>query len=101
MIDAADALVVAAMAATTFLCRILGYVVMAYVPPTERVRRGLDALPGAVVAAVVVPGAIGAGVSGVAGIAAAVVAMALTRRDLVALVAGCGTAALLRAIGVY
>lgn len=101
MIDAADVAVVIAMGVATFLCRTIGYVVMAYVPPSERVRRGLEALPGAVVAAVVVPGAIGAGVSGTIGIAIAIAAMAVTRRDLVALVAGCGAAAALRAAGIY
>jgi uncharacterized membrane protein len=99
MIDPINGLVIALMALATYLCRSLGYLAMAYVPLTGRVRRGLEALPGAVVVSIVLPGALAAGPAGLLGIVASVVAMLLLRRDFLALAAGCGTAALLRAAG--
>ena len=48
-------LVIAAMAAVTYLTRIGGFIVMGYVPLTRRVRAFLQALPGAVVVAIVLP----------------------------------------------
>lgn len=99
MTDPADLLVIALMAIATYLCRSLGYFVMGYVPLTGRIRRGLEALPGAVVISIVLPGALAAGLAGLLGIAASVLAMLTLRRDFLAIVAGCGTAALVRAAG--
>jgi uncharacterized membrane protein len=99
MADPVGLAVIAAMAAATYACRALGYAVMGFVPLTTRVRRGLEGLPGAVVAAVVLPGAIAAGPAGIAGVGAAVLAMLVVRRDVAALAAGCGVAALARAAG--
>src|ERR1041385_2021969 len=44
-----------AMAAATFLTRISGYWLMGHVPMTRRVRRTLEVLPGAIMAATIVP----------------------------------------------
>jgi uncharacterized membrane protein len=98
MTDALDVTVIVLMALATVLCRTFGYFAMSYVDLTPRIRRGLEALPGAVVVSIVLPGAITAGVAGVLGILAAVLAMWWTRRDILALVAGCGTVILVRAI---
>lgn len=98
MTDVFDVAVILLMAVATMLCRTLGYFAMNYVDLTPRVRRGLEALPGAVVVSIVLPGAITAGLAGVLGILAAIAAMWWTRRDILALVAGCGTAILVRAV---
>lgn len=94
-----DLVVIVVMALATYACRSLGYLVMGYVPITPAVRRALDALPGAVVVSVVLPGALTAGPSGVVGICGGLTAMALTRRDIIALVAGCLLCAAARAAG--
>lgn len=86
MIDIAAIL---AMTATTYFCRSVGYFLMGYVPLTVRVRRGLEALPGAVVVSIVIPGAIAAGPAGVAAVLAGVFVMWMTRRDIAGLFAGC------------
>jgi uncharacterized membrane protein len=99
MADPAGLAVIVAMALATYACRALGYAVMGFVPLTARVRRGLEALPGAVVASVVLPGALAAGPSGLAGVAAAILAMLIVKRDVAALAAGCGVASLARAAG--
>ena len=44
-----------AMAAATYLTRISGYWLMGHIPMTRRVRRCLEVLPGAIMAATIVP----------------------------------------------
>jgi uncharacterized membrane protein len=99
MTDGVDLAIILAMALATYACRLSGYWLMGFVELTPRIRRGLNALPGAVVASLVVPGAIAAGVVGVAACAVAVLTMWLTRRDIAAMLAGCASAAALRALG--
>lgn len=99
MTNWADLLVILGMAAATILCRTSGYLIMGYVPLTNRVRRGLEALPGAVVVSIVAPAAVAAGPSGIAGIVAAIVLMLLTRKDIAALAGGVGAVILARAAG--
>ncbi|MFV0281745.1 MAG: AzlD family protein [Rhodoblastus sp.] len=91
--------VISATAAVTVLMRLGGYWLMARVPMTARVKRGLDALPASIFIATVAPIALKAGVPGVAAVAAAVFVMFLTRRELPALAAGFATAAVLRGLG--
>ena len=83
----------------TYLCRILGVLLMARLPLTQPVRDGLAALPGSIVVAVVLPLAVKAGPTGIAALAAAVISMLVKRHELLALVVGLGTAAALRAAG--
>lgn len=99
MTDALDILVIIGMAIATLLCRTSGYIIMGYVPLTPRVRRGLEALPGAVVVSLVVPAGLSAGISGLVGIAAAILAMWATRKDILALAAGVGSVIAVRALG--
>jgi uncharacterized membrane protein len=94
-----SALAIAAMALATYLCRISGVVLMSRVRLTPAVQRALAALPGSIVAATVVPIAARSGLDAVAGILAGVVAMALTRNEVVALAAGLGLAAGIRFLG--
>ena len=44
-----------AMAAATLLTRVAGYWLMGHIPLTRRVRRSLEVLPGAIMAATIVP----------------------------------------------
>lgn len=91
-------LVIAAMALVTYAMRAGGYFLMAYVPMTGRVRAFLQALPGAVVVALVVPVAANGGVAAAAAVLAALAMMAWWRNDLVAVVSGVAAAALVRAV---
>jgi uncharacterized membrane protein len=97
--DHGAALAIAAMALATYLCRISGVVLMSRVRLTPAVQRALAALPGSIVAATVVPIAARSGIDAIAGIMAGVVAMVLTRNEVVALAAGLGLAAALRFTG--
>lgn len=92
-------LAIAIMGMVTVALRLGGFFLMRYVPVTPRVRRMLDALPGSVIAAAVLPVAIQGGTVAVAAIAAAILVMALSRNDVVAVLAGVGIAALLRLQG--
>ncbi len=89
---------IAAMALVTFLCRIAGVVVMSRVRITPRFERGLRALPGSIILATILPAVIDNGWPALVALGAAVVAMAVTRIDIVGLVAGLGTLAIIRAL---
>lgn len=103
MIELADpvgaALAIALMALATYLCRVAGVAVMSRVRLTPRVERGLKALPGCIMAALVVPIGISSGPAAVLGLGAAVAVMALLRQELAALVTGLAVIALARAAG--
>lgn len=88
---------IAAMAAVTYAIRAGGFWLMAYVPLTRRVRSVLNALPGSVVVAVILPLAVRGGAAAIFAVVAALVVMALRRNDLLAVVCGTGAAALVRA----
>jgi uncharacterized membrane protein len=90
---------IAAMTLVTFLCRIAGVVVMSRVRITPRIERGLRALPGSIILATILPVVIDNGWPAVIALAAAIVAMAVTRIDIVGLTVGLGTLAVIRAFG--
>jgi uncharacterized membrane protein len=90
---------IVAMAGVTYLIRLSGFWMMAHVPLTPRVRRMLDALPGSVVVATIVPIVLRSGGAGMIGIAAVVGVMLLRFNEFVAVFAGLGLVALLRALG--
>ena len=92
-------LAIAAMTLVTFLCRIAGVVVMSRVRITPRIERGLRALPGSIILATILPVVIDNGWPAMIALAAAIIAMAVTRIDIVGLVAGLGTLAVIRALG--
>jgi uncharacterized membrane protein len=85
------------MAAVTYAMRAGGFWLMAHVPLTARLRRMLEALPGAVVVATVLPIAVREGAPAVLAIAAACAAMMVRRNDFLAVIAGMTVAALARA----
>jgi uncharacterized membrane protein len=92
-------LAIAAMTLVTFLCRIAGVVVMSRVRITPRIERGLRALPGSIILATILPVVIDNGWPAMIALAAAIIAMAVARIDIVGLVAGLGTLAVIRALG--
>jgi uncharacterized membrane protein len=85
-----------AMAAATYAMRAGGFWLMAYVPLTGRLRRMLDAMPGTVVVATIVPIVVRDGAPAILAIAAACGAMLVRRSDLLAVLAGVAAAALAR-----
>lgn len=96
-VDPGALLAICVMAGATIFNRVAGFFLMRLIPVTPRVRRVLDALPGAVLVALLVPNAVRGDGAMLAGLAAAVVATKLTRNDFVAVVAAMATAAAIRA----
>ena len=92
-------LAIGAMALVTFLCRIAGVVVMSRVRITPRIEHGLRALPGSIILATILPVVIDNGWPAMMALAAAIIAMAVTRIDIVGLITGLGTLAVIRAFG--
>ena len=90
---------IAAMAVATYAMRAGGFWMMQHVPPSPRLRRMLQALPGSVIVAAVLPIVVRDGITAILAIGAAVVAMLLTRRDIIAVVAGMAVAVAARAAG--
>lgn len=86
-----------AMAVSTYAMRAGGFWLMARVKVTPRLRRMLEALPGSVVAAAVVPFIVREGPVAALAIAAAGAVMLVTRKDLLAVLAGMAVAAGVRA----
>ena len=88
------------MAAATFLTRVSGYWLMGHIPMTRRVRRCLEILPGAIMAATIVP--IVAKVGAVALIAVIVAAgsMMVRRNEFIAVGFALAAASLARAFGI-
>jgi uncharacterized membrane protein len=90
---------IAAMALVTYLLRVGGFWLMAHVPPTRRVRRMLEALPGSVVVAVVLPIIVRDGLAAALAIGAAGAVMLLRSSDILAVLTGMAVAAAIRAAG--
>jgi uncharacterized membrane protein len=102
MSDGADWGVLAAilaMAVVTYAMRAGGFLVMARVPLTPRLRRMFEALPGSVVVAAVLPIVVRDGVTALLAIAAAVAVMLGRRNDLLAVLTGMAVAVAARTAG--
>lgn len=97
--DPADVALIVACGLVTYGCRVAGYWIMGHVPIGPRVRRGLEALPGATIVALLAPLVLQAGLPGIAGIVVAVSTMLLLRKDVVAVAAGLAVVVALRAAG--
>ena len=93
-------LAILVMAAMNFLMRAAGFWVMTHVPLTKRVQRMLDALPGSIVAATVLPIVARSGPTAAIAVAAAAAVMILRGNSFLAVAVGVGTAALIRAAGI-
>ncbi|WP_150524722.1 AzlD family protein [Roseibium sediminis] len=87
------------MTAVTYAMRACGYWIMGQVPLTPRVRRALEALPGAIIVSTILPIALKGGLSTMMALAMAALVMAVLKRDFVAVVVAAVCAALLRASG--
>ena len=73
------------MAGATWLMRVSGYWLMGHVPLTPRVRRMLEALPGSVVAAIVLPIMVKNGLPAVLAIATVIASMLVRRNEFIAI----------------
>lgn len=92
--------VIVAMGAVAYLMRAGGYWLIGRMTIGPRVRRMLDALPGAVIASSVAPLALKGGPSTLLAVAAAGATMLVMRNDFAAVVVGVAVAALVRAAGI-
>jgi uncharacterized membrane protein len=88
-----------AMAAATFATRISGYWLMAHIPMTRRVRRTLEVLPGAIMAATVVPIVAKVGMVALIAVIVALVSMIFKRNEFIAAGLALVAASLARAYG--
>ena len=93
------ATVIIAMTVAVYLTRVGGYWLIGRVTIGPRLRKMLDALPGAIIAATIAPLLVHGGVSALCAVGAALAVMILLRNDFAAVAAGLGTAALVRAAG--
>jgi uncharacterized membrane protein len=87
------------MAAATYVVRFAGYWIMSRVPLTPFLRAALEALPGAIIIATVVPLAVRGGLSAWIGVACAAAVMIVMRKDIAALATGMGAVIIARALG--
>jgi uncharacterized membrane protein len=97
--DVVALLAIAAMAVPTLMMRVGGFWLMNRLPPSRRLRRMLEALPGSVVAATIVPILAREGLPAAVAMAAAAIVMMVRRNDLLALFTGLAAAAAARAAG--
>ena len=93
------AAVIIVMTIAVYLTRAGGYWLIGRVTIGPRLRKMLDALPGAIIAATIAPLLLHGGLSALCAVGAALAAMILLRNDFAAVAAGLGTAALVRAAG--
>src|SRR3954454_11658138 len=77
-------IVIFVMAVATFLTRISGYWLMGHIPLTRRVRRTLEVLPGAIMAATIVPIVAKVGSTAFIAIVVALASMILKRNEFIA-----------------
>jgi uncharacterized membrane protein len=88
-----------AMAAATLLTRVAGYWLMGHIPLTRRVRRCLEILPGAIMAATVVPIVAKAGPVALLAVIVAGASMMVRRNEFIAVGLALAAASLARAYG--
>ena len=89
-------LALAGMAIASYACRIGGHLLMGYVRITPRVEAALKAIPLAVMIGIVTPAATAGKLPELAGLAAVAIAMKLTGKDVVAVLAGVAAVGLCR-----
>jgi uncharacterized membrane protein len=96
MIDGATLLAIIAMAVATYATRVAGLLVASFVPKTGRARAALEALPAAVLTAVIAPTALATGLPETLATGAAIAAAAARLPILVVVAIGVAVAAALR-----
>ena len=87
------------MAAATFMTRVSGYWLMGHIPLTKRVRRVLEILPGAIMAATVVPIIAKVGVAALIAVVVALASMMIRRNEFIAVGLALIAASVARAAG--
>ena len=87
------------MAFATYLDRVSGFWLMGHVPLTPRVRRMLEALPGSVVMAIVLPIMVRNGLPALLAILTVVAAMLVRRNEFIAIALALAVTAAARALG--
>jgi uncharacterized membrane protein len=87
------------MAAATFMTRVSGYWLMGHIPLTKRVRRVLQILPGAIMAATVVPIIAKVGVAALIAVVVALASMMIRRNEFIAVGLALIAASVARAAG--
>lgn len=95
-VDRQFLLAIAAMAAASYACRIAGYLLMGYVPITERVQAALKAIPLGVMIGIVMPSVLAGKIPEWVGLAVVFVVMKATGKDVVAALAGAAAVAICR-----
>lgn len=88
-----------AMAAATYFTRVSGYWLMGHIPMTKRVRRSLEVLPGAIMAATIVPIVAKIGIVALIAVVVALVSMIIKRNEFIAAGVALVAASLARAYG--
>lgn len=88
-----------AMAAATYLTRVSGFWLMGHIPMTRRIRRGLEVLPGAIMAATIVPIVAKVGVVALVAVAVALASMVMRRNEFIAAGLALVAASVARAYG--
>ena len=91
--------VLAGMTAVVYFTRIAGYWLIGRLVIGPRVRRMLDALPGSIIAATVVPTLVQGGPRALVALSATALVMIFLRRDFFAVLAGAAVAAGAFALG--
>lgn len=95
-VDNTFLLAVACMAAASFACRTVGFILMGWVPITPRVEAALRAMPLAVMVGIVTPAVTAGRLPEIVAVAVVVLVVRLTGRDVAAAVAGAATVGLMR-----
>jgi uncharacterized membrane protein len=88
-----------AMAAATLMTRMAGYWLMGHIPLTRRVRRSLEVLPGAIMAATIVPIVAKVGPVALLAVIVAAGSMMIRRNEFIAVGLAVAAASLARAFG--
>ena len=98
-LDGGTLTIILVMTAAAAVCRYAGFAFMQLIPMTPRVRAGLDAIPLAVMIAIVLPPALKGGVPELVGLAITITATQFKANEFVAILAGMASVAALRAFG--
>jgi len=90
---------IVAMALATLLTRVSGFWLMWHIPMTPRVRRGLEILPGAIMASAIIPIIAKVGVVALIAVVVALLSMIVRRNEFIAVGLALAAASLARAYG--
>lgn len=98
-VDTHFLLAIGAMALASYACRVAGYLLMGYVPITDRVQAALKAIPLGAMIGIVMPSVLSGKVPELVGLVVVLAAMKLTGKDVVAALAGAAAVPLCRWLG--